>query len=275
VIECRAAAGPNEGLSDAATELMRLKIDVLVAQGTPAAQAAQRATATTPVVFVTAGDPVGNGLVTSLARPGKNVTGMAAMDPIQTIKGVEFLKESAPSITRVAVLLDFSNPNHGLRMKEQDAAARVVGLELRRIDVRQSSDLDAAFTAMVRERAQAVFLFPLWIGRSDTDRIVEFTVKNRLPTLGLVDLQYRAAGVLVYYTFNRSEQYQRLPPSWIGFSRARIRPRYRLSNPRSSTSSSTSRPPRRSDSRFRRRCWRGRIRSSSEAKAREGSAAAS
>ena len=150
VIECRAAAGPNEGLPDAATELMRLKIDVLVAQGTPATRAAQRATATTPVIFVTAGDPVGNGLVTSLARPGKNVTGMAAMDPIQTIKGVEFLKESAPSITRVAVLLDFSNPNHGLQMKEQDAAARAVGLELRRIDVRQSSDLDAAFTAMAR-----------------------------------------------------------------------------------------------------------------------------
>jgi putative tryptophan/tyrosine transport system substrate-binding protein len=209
VIECRPAAGPNEGLSDAATELMRLKIDVLVAQGTPAARAAQRATAVTPIVFVTAGDPVGNGLVTSLARPGKNVTGTAAMDPIQTIKGVEFLKEGASSITRVAVLLDLSNPNHGLQMKEQDAAAHAMGLELRRIDLRRPSDLDAAFTAMIRERTQAVFLFPLRIGRPDTDRIVEFTIKNRLPTLGLVDLQYREAGVLLYYTFNRAEQYAR------------------------------------------------------------------
>jgi len=110
VIECRAAAGPNEGLSDAATELMRLKVDVLVAQGTPAAQAAQRATATTPVVFITAGDPVGNGLVESLARPGKNVTGVAAMDPIQIMKGLEFLKASTPGLTRVAILLDLSNP---------------------------------------------------------------------------------------------------------------------------------------------------------------------
>jgi len=209
VIECRAAAGSNEGLSDAATELMRLKIDVLVAQGTPAARAAQRATATTLVVFVTAGDPVGNGLVTSLARPGKNVTGMAAMEPLQIMKGVEFLKQSAPKTTRVAVLLDLSNPNHGLQMNEQDAAARAIGLELRRIDIRRPSDLDAAFTAIVRERAQAVFLFPLRIGPPDTDRIVEFAAKNRLPTLGLVDQLYIAAGLLLYYTFNRAEQFDR------------------------------------------------------------------
>jgi putative ABC transport system substrate-binding protein len=209
VIECRAAAGSNEGLSDAATELMRLKIDVLVAHGTPAARAAQRATATTPVVFITAGDPVGNGLVTSLARPGKNVTGMTAMDPIQVIKGVEFLKQSAPRITRVAVLLDLSNPNHGLQMNEQDAAAQAIGLELRRVDIRRPADLDAAFTAMVRERAQAVFLFPLRIDPPDTDRIVQFAAKNRLPSLGLVDQQYIAAGLLLYYTFNRAEQFDR------------------------------------------------------------------
>jgi putative ABC transport system substrate-binding protein len=209
VIECRAAAGSNEGLSDAATELMRLKIDVVVAHGTPAARAAQRATATTPVVFVTAGDPVGNGLVTSLARPGKNITGMAAMDPIQVMTGVEFLKQSAPRITRVAVLLDLSNPNQGLQMNEQDAAARAHGLELQRIDIRRPADLDATFTAMVRQRAQAVFVFPLRIDPSDTDRIVEFAAKNRLPSLGLVDQQYTAAGFLLYYTFNRAEQFAR------------------------------------------------------------------
>jgi putative ABC transport system substrate-binding protein len=134
---------------------------------------------------------------------------MAAMDPLQVMKGVEFLKQSAPRTTRVAVLLDLSNPNHGLQMNEQDAAARAIGLELRRIDIRRPSDLDAAFTAIVRERAQAVFLFPLRIGPPDTDRIVEFAVKNRLPTLGLVDQLYIAAGVLLYYTFNRVEQFDR------------------------------------------------------------------
>jgi len=94
-------------------------------------------------------------------------------------------------------------------MNEQDAAAHALGVELRRIDVRRPSDLDAAFTAVVRERAQAVFLFPLRIGPPDTDRIVEFTAKNRLPTLGLVDQQYRAPGFLLYYTFNRAEQFDR------------------------------------------------------------------
>jgi len=94
-------------------------------------------------------------------------------------------------------------------MNEQDAVAHSIGLELRRIDVRSPSDLDAAFTAIVRERPQAVFLFPLRIGRPGTDRIVEFTVKNRLPTLGLVDQTYQAAGVLLYYAFNRNEQFER------------------------------------------------------------------
>jgi ABC-type uncharacterized transport system substrate-binding protein len=94
-------------------------------------------------------------------------------------------------------------------MIEQDAAVHAIGLELRRIDVRRPSDLDAAFTAMGRERAQAIFLFPLRIGRPDTGRIVEFAAKNRLATLGLVDLQYRAAGMLLHYSFNRAEQYDR------------------------------------------------------------------
>ena len=207
VFECRATTGQR--FPDVAATLLQLKIDVLVAQGTPAALAAQRATATTPIVFVTVGDPVGSGLVGSLGRPGKNVTGIAAMGSLQLMKGVEFLKEIAPRITRVAILLDFSNPNHVMQTVEQDAAANAMGVELRRVDVRGSSDLDTAFTAIVRERAQAVYLFPLRIGRSEVDRIAEFTVKNRLPTLGLVDPPYMAAGVLVFYSFSRTEQYDR------------------------------------------------------------------
>src|SRR5262249_33451603 len=102
-----------------------------------------------------------------------------------------------------------SNPNHPLGMNEQDAVARSIGLELRRIDVRSPADLDAAFTAIVRERAQAVFLFPLRFGRPGTDRIVEFTVKNRLLTLGLVAWTYRSAGFLLSHSFNRTEQFER------------------------------------------------------------------
>jgi putative ABC transport system substrate-binding protein len=152
VIECRAAAGSNEGLSDAATELTRPKLDVLVAQGTPAARAAQRATATTPVVFITAGDPVANGIVTSLARPGKNVTGMRRWIRFRSSRA-EFLKQSAPKIARVAVLLDLSNQNQGLQMNEQDAAARALGLELQRIDIRRPADRAATLVDRILKGA--------------------------------------------------------------------------------------------------------------------------
>jgi putative ABC transport system substrate-binding protein len=134
---------------------------------------------------------------------------MSAIGPHQVMKAVEFLKEIAPRVTRVAILLDFSNPNHVMQMGEQDAAANAMGLELRRVDVRSSSDLDAAFTTIVREHAQAVYVFPLRIGRHEADRIVEFTVKNRLPILGLVATMYKAAGVLLYYSFSQAEQNDR------------------------------------------------------------------
>jgi putative tryptophan/tyrosine transport system substrate-binding protein len=209
VIECRAPPGQTERLPDLAAELVQLKIDVLLAESTPSALAAQRATATTPVVFVEVGDPVGSGLVRSLARPGENVTGMSALDPGQIMKGVGILKESASRLTRVAILLDLSNPIHAMHTSEHDAAANAMGLELRRFDVRSSSDLDAALTGIVRERAQAVYLRPLRIGRPEADRIVEFTVKNRLPTLGLVSPLYKAAGVLLFFTFSPAEQYDR------------------------------------------------------------------
>ena len=205
-------AGPQqdtERLPDLAAELVQLKIDVLVADSTPSALAAQRATATTPVVFSSVGDPVGSGLVGSLARPGNNVTGMSALHPGQIMKGVGILKESAPRVTRVAILLDLSNPNHAMQTVEQDAAANAMGLELRRFDVQSSADLDAVFTAIVRERAQALFLRPLRIGRPEADRILKFTVKNRLPTLGLVSPAYKAAGVLLFFTFSPAEQYDR------------------------------------------------------------------
>jgi putative tryptophan/tyrosine transport system substrate-binding protein len=208
-IECRAAAGRNEQLRDAAVELVQRGIDVLVAVGTPGAQAAQRASAAIPVVFVTAGDPVGDGLVASFARPGKNVTGVAALSSAQTMKGFEFLKQCAPHITRVAVLVDLSNPAQARLIDEQDVAARAMGLELQRVDVRSSSHLDTAFSALLRDRAQAVFLLPLRISRPDADRIVEFTIKNRLPTLGLVNWLYRPAGFLFFYTFSATEQYDR------------------------------------------------------------------
>ena len=112
--------------------------------------------------------------------PERMSPGMAAMGPLQIMKGVEFLKESAPRVSRVAFLLDLSNPNHVAQMGEQDAAASTLGITLRRVDVRSASDLDNAFTAIVRERC-AVYVFPLRIDRAAVDRIVEFAAKHRLP----------------------------------------------------------------------------------------------
>jgi putative ABC transport system substrate-binding protein len=211
VIECRVGAGQPEHTRVPAEELVRLPADPIVAAGTPSALAAQRATATIPIVFYNVADPVGSGLVTSLARPGGNVTGLANLAAGQTLKGFEVLKEGVPQATRVAVLTDLSNKAQAGLIAEQDAAARALGLTLQRLDVRGPSDLDRVFAAILRERAQALYLYPL--GRTalpEAQRITAFATKHRLPTLGTFGRLYLSAGVLFFYSHSLLEQFQRL-----------------------------------------------------------------
>ena len=201
IIECRGAAG--------AAELVRLKVDVLVAAGTASAQAAKQATKTMPIVMVYVGDPVGSGLVTSLARPGGNVTGLSVLAPDIIPTALEILKEAAPSVSRMAVWLDPTNPGQTFPDKRLDAAARIFGVSVERVDVRAAANLDAAFAAALRQRAEALFMYPLPIALRDVQRIVQFAIKNRLPTIALGPQNVRE-GMLMSYGANQAETYRRV-----------------------------------------------------------------
>jgi putative tryptophan/tyrosine transport system substrate-binding protein len=168
-IEYRFAEGQPERLPELATELVRLNVDVIVAVGTTAARAASTATTTIPIVTSLVGDPIAAGLVSSLARPGGNVTGLSLFAPEVYAKGLELLKAVVPRIVRVALLEDSSNPGHALTQSHVGPVAKALGLSVKRIGVVTARDVDAAFAAVISERADAVLVYlalaPLDCGR--------------------------------------------------------------------------------------------------------------
>jgi putative ABC transport system substrate-binding protein len=209
VIECRAAPGGAKRISDLAAELVRLNVDVLVTEGTKSTLAAKQATKAIPIVMVYAADPVAGGLVASLGRPGGNVTGFSVNLTEIVWKNLEILKEIAPGISRVALLTDSTQTGHMLVADQLDAAAKVMDVRLQRIDVLTPAALDGAFAAALKQRAQALFVQPLSIGPPDVQRIAEFAVKNRLPTMTF-HTPYLRAGLLMLYGANVPEQYRRM-----------------------------------------------------------------
>ena len=163
VVESRAADGKIERLPALATELTRLKVDLIVALATPGVLAARRATTTIPIVGVNMGDPVRDGLVASLARPGGNVTGTTFLGPELVPKRLELLKEALPGVSRVAILWHpgaFGDQTMGDMLKEAEASARVLGLQLRLVEVHGADEFDRAFSSITRDRAGALFVFP-------------------------------------------------------------------------------------------------------------------
>ena len=208
VIECRGAPGEPDRFADLVAELVRLNVDVLVAVGTPFAWAAKQATATVPIVMVYIGDPVGSGLVSSLARPGANVTGSSMLASEMVQKNLELLKEAAPSVSRVTVLIDSNNPGQTLPDQQMAAAAKVLGVRPQRVDVRTSAELDAAFAAVLRQRAEALYVHPLPIPPRDVEKLAEFATKNRLPT-ATVHQPYVRAGLLICYVTDLARQFRR------------------------------------------------------------------
>ncbi len=180
--EVRSAEFKAERLPGLAVEIARLKVDVIFALGTPAVQASRQATTTIPIVMAGVGDPVESGLVSSLARPGGNVTGMSLFGPAVWAKQLELLKEAAPGISRVALLRDPMNRAHGIADTNVDAAAKALRVVVQRIDVRTAADLGGALAAILRQHAEAVLLYPLRIAPPDLQRIADFAIKNRLPS---------------------------------------------------------------------------------------------
>jgi putative ABC transport system substrate-binding protein len=181
--ERRYAEDRLDRLPKFAAELVSLKVDVIMAAGTLAPLAAKRATSAIPIVMMAAGDPVGSGLVASLAQPGGNVTGTSLMAPDLGGKRLEFLKELLPRVSRVAVLWNAANPYSALVFKETAGAAETLGVELQSLEVREPADIDAALEAAMGQHANALITVedPLTIDLRK--KIAEFAVDHRLPTI--------------------------------------------------------------------------------------------
>ena len=182
-IEYRYAEGKIDRLPDLAAELVRLRVDLIVTLGYLAAHAAKQATATIPIVFMGAGDPIGTGLVASLARPGENVTGVSLQETELSAKRLELLKEAVPRLSRVAVLWNTADLGMSLRFREVQVAARVLGVALQPLGVRDPSDFDGAFSAMTRERPNALFVVSDALTIINRRRILDFAAKSRLPAI--------------------------------------------------------------------------------------------
>ena len=207
-IEWRWAQDRVEQLPELAAELVRLNVDVIVTNGTPASQVAKNATRTIPIVMAVVGDPVGTGLVESLARPGGNATGLSNLTPELSGKRLELLKEVVPRASRVAVMLNPTNPNHQLDLKETQVAARTLGVELQPIEVSNPNTFQGAFATMTRDRVRALIVLADPTFYSQRSRIVELAVKSRLPGI-YSQLEFAEAGGLLSYGPDRADLYRR------------------------------------------------------------------
>ncbi|HWN14773.1 MAG TPA: ABC transporter substrate-binding protein [Candidatus Dormibacteraeota bacterium] len=179
-IEHLSSEGRYERLPALAADLVRLKVDVIVAPAAQNVVAAKQATGTIPIVMVSVGDPVGNGLVASLARPGGNVTGTSFLTSAMVGKQLDLLKQITPHASRLALLLNPANPGHPLAREEAKVAAHSLGVQLQAVEAREPADFDNAFAAMTRERAGALFV--PWDGTFllHVVRIVQLAAKSRL-----------------------------------------------------------------------------------------------
>jgi putative ABC transport system substrate-binding protein len=198
IMERRDAEGQLDRLPELAAQLVELKVDVIVTWSVPGTRAAQRATSTIPIVMAEAGDPVRTGLVTSLARPGGNVTGLSVMDPNLTGKQVQLLKEAAPTIARVAVLYNPTFPATVLGLQEAQAAAPALGLAILPMEVRTADELDAQFAVMTSEHAEAVLTSGDPFMSTHYRRILDFAVKRQWPVMCFWREFVEAGGLLSY-----------------------------------------------------------------------------
>jgi putative ABC transport system substrate-binding protein len=209
VIERRyAPEGQPDHLSELAADLVRLKVDVIVAGGSLTPHAAKSATTTLPVIFTNHGDPLGSGLVVSLARPGGNVTGLSLLSLELVGKQLELLKKAVPRIVRVAILWNPTSRTHPRMLNEAEAPARALGLRLERLSASGLDDYDRAFEAMTRARADALLVLgdPIfWYQRS---RIVELATKRHLPGM-FGQREFAEAGGLMSYGADLRDNFRR------------------------------------------------------------------
>ena len=208
VIEFRSGQG-RDRLTELATELVRQKVDVIVAAGA-AAPAAKMATETVPIVFLFSGDPIEAGLIDSLARPGRNMTGITWLAFELVGKRLEILKEAVPRVSRVAVLASPAHPGEQRELKETQSTARALGITLQYNQVRDTAEVDAAFDRIVKENANALLVFPDPVTSVHRTQIAEFSAKHQLPSM-FGRKEPVEAGGLISYGPKIDETYRRIP----------------------------------------------------------------
>jgi putative ABC transport system substrate-binding protein len=208
LIDYRWAEGQEQRLPDAAADLVRLKVAVMVTPGTPATLAARTATRAIPIVMTNVGDPVGSGIVASLARPGGNVTGLSLLDAELDGKRIELLKDAVPHLTRLAILWSANDPGMTLAFGRVETAAKALGFALQNLAVREPAEFPRAFEAAGAGRAEALFVTAQPFTNQHRAQILDLVAKHRLPAIytlrGFVD-----AGGLMSYGPSQADQYRR------------------------------------------------------------------
>ena len=198
VIDSRSYGESIERLPVLADELVRIPVDIIVAGSAPAPEAARRATSTIPIVMTNHAAAVESGLVTTLAKPGGNVTGLSLASPEVRTKQLQLLKEVLPRLTRVAVLLDPTNPSHALLLKETEAAARSLKMRLQNVDARGPGEFAAAFSAATRGQAGALVVLGGPLHYVHRARLVELAMQSRLPVVYGASEFVKAGGLMSY-----------------------------------------------------------------------------
>jgi ABC-type uncharacterized transport system substrate-binding protein len=206
-IEFRWAEGRHERLPELAAELIRLKVDVIVAQGTPGARAAKQATATIPIVIPSFADPVATGLVASLARPGGNVTGLTWLSLEVSAKRLELLREAFPRTKRVAVLINPDNASNASILRAMEVAARSLTLDTQQFEARGPNEFELAFTAMAAKRVDAITIIDDPMLLANAKAIANLAAKNRLPSIAFIE--FTDAGGLMSYGPSQLDMWRR------------------------------------------------------------------
>jgi putative ABC transport system substrate-binding protein len=206
-IEYRWAEGRSERFAEFAAEFVRLKVDVILTHNTPPVLAAKQATSVIPIVFATAADPVGTGVVVSLARPGSNVTGLSSQSTDVASKRIELLREVVPGLRRLAILANVDNPYVALEMGEVQAAIRALGLDAALFPIRRAEDIGTAFDGL-RGHAQALYVMPDPVLFPHRLRINTLALGARLPTMHVLREYVEASG-LISYGANWPDQWRR------------------------------------------------------------------
>jgi putative ABC transport system substrate-binding protein len=208
VIEFRWAEGQYDRLPGLAAELVRLKVNVIVAGGPPAIQAAKQATETIPIVMAAVADPVATGFVASLARPGRNITGLSLMHSELVGKQLELLKEVLPKVSRVACLGNPANPNYAPGLRHAQDGARALGVRLQPLEARDRGEIDSAFAAITTGRAGAVIVLTDTVLLDHRTRMADHAVRRRLPTV-FGNSEFAEAGGLLAYGPSLADGYRR------------------------------------------------------------------